>query len=128
MADIKAEIIATVEQFTQAVESLDLSRILEFFEDGMMMFSPLPNYPKRLDGRAAVGEQFKTIIDLVKQSGNPLKLATEDVTVEDLGGAALVTLHLKQPGPVHRRTFVLRRGPRGWRFVHIHASVATSQP
>lgn len=124
MAAFEAEVRDTLDRFLRAVESLDIEHIALFFEDDAQMFSPMPAYPRRLDGRAAIIDQFKTILQLIRQAPQTIKLDIADLVACDLGGgAALLTFHLSQPGPVHRRTFVMRRGGGGWRIAHIHASV-----
>jgi ketosteroid isomerase-like protein len=127
-AEATAEIHRTLNSFLHAVESMDLDRIAAFFEEDAQMFSPMPAYAKRLDGRSAILEQFGSIINFIKSQNLPggLKLEVEDVVVRDFGPVALVTFHLRQPGPVHRRSFVMRRGPAGWRIAHIHASIASA--
>src|SRR5713101_4996471 len=103
-----AEIRRTLNDFLRAVESMDLDRIGTFFEEDAQMFSPMPVYAKRLDGRSAILEQFQSIIGFIKAQNLPsgLKLEIEDVVVRDFGLVALVTFHLRQPGPVHRRSFM----------------------
>jgi ketosteroid isomerase-like protein len=126
MATDTDEIRETLQRFLVAVESLDLGRVSEFFEEDAQMFSPMPAFPKRLDGRAAVLSQFKAIFELVKQQPAPLKLELDDIDVRRFGDLALMTFHLRQAGPTHRRTFVMRKAPSGWRIAHIHASIAAS--
>ncbi len=125
MAAFEAEVRDTLDRFLRAVESLDIEHIASFFEDDAQMFSPMPAYPRRLEGRAAILEQFKAILQLIRQAAQPIRIETADLVARELGGggAALLTFHLSQPGPVHRRTFVMRRGGGGWRIAHIHASV-----
>jgi ketosteroid isomerase-like protein len=90
------------------------------------MFSPLGTYPARLDGRAAILAQFKAIADAIKQMPAPLKIDPQHMAVREFGDLALVTFHLNLPGgPLHRRSFLLRRNANGWQIVHIHASAAT---
>jgi len=37
-----------------------------------------------------------------------------------------VTFHLNLPGgPLHRRSFLMRKTANRWQIVHIHASAAT---
>ena len=124
MAALEAEVRDTLDRFLRAVETLDLERIASFFEDDAQMFSPMLAYPRRLDGKAAILDQFKAILQLIRQRAQPIRIETADLVVRELGGgAALLTFHLSQPGPVHRCTFVMRRGGGGWRIAHIHASV-----
>ncbi len=124
MTAIESEVRETLNRFLRAVESCDMERIASFFEDDAQMFSPMSIYPRRLDGKPAIVEQFKAIVKFIREAPQPLKLEPVDLVIRDLGGAgALVTFHLSQPAPVHRRTFLLRRTAAGWRIAHIHASV-----
>jgi ketosteroid isomerase-like protein len=125
MPDTNAEVRNTLDRFMRAVEAADTKRVMEFFEEDAQMFSPLGAYPARLDGRDVIGGQFATIAALVKQSPSPLKIDPYDMTVRSFGDVALVTCHLRMPGPQQRRTFVMHRGRDGWRFAHIHASIAS---
>lgn len=126
--DPTIEVRQTLDNFTHAVESLELGRIGEFFEPDVQMFSPMASYPRRLDGRDAVLAQFADIIKLIKaQVPGGLKLEPYDVDARLFGDTALVTFHLRQPGPQHRRTFVMRKGSGRWRIAHIHASIASTE-
>ena len=91
------------------------------------MFSPLGIYDARLDGLAAIGKQFASIMEVVKsQAGGGLKIEPQDLDVREIApNAALITFHLRLPGPLHRRTFLMTKGANGWRIAHIHASIAS---
>ena len=115
-----------LKEFLEAVESLELSRIEPFFEEDAQMFSPLGAYPARLNGRGAIMAQFKAIAEFAKSMPGPLKIEPQDLIVREFGDIALVTFHLALQGPLHRRTFILRRGSGGWRIAHIHASTAST--
>ena len=127
MAQTNNEVRDTLAKFLTAVESLDIERIMPFFNEDAQMFSPMGTFPARLDGRANIGKQFGAILEAVKtQGGGALKLEPHDIEVRALGAdAALITFHLKMPGPLHRRSFVMTRGTGGWRIAHIHASIAS---
>ena len=127
MAQTNDEVRDTLNKFLRAVESRDIERIMAFFTEDAQMFSPMGTFPSRLDGRAAIGKQFGAILEAVKaQAGGTLKLEPQDIDVRELGAeAALITFHLKMPGPLHRRSFVMTRGTGGWRIAHIHASIAS---
>ena len=61
MADANTDVRETLDRFFRAVESRELDRIAPFFEEDAQMFSPLGTYAARLDGRAAIMEQFGAI-------------------------------------------------------------------
>jgi ketosteroid isomerase-like protein len=125
MADTNADIRQTLNGFFSAVESMQLDRIAPFFDEDAQMFSPLGAYPARLDGRAAIIAQFKAIAEAIKQMPSPLKIDPQQLVVREFGDLALVTFHLNLPGPLHRRSFILRRTAGRWHIAHIHASAAT---
>ena len=126
MPDTNTDIRGTLNDFFRAVEAMELDRVATFFDEDAQMFSPLGTYAARLDGRAAILAQFKAIADAIKQMPAPLKIDPQHMAVREFGDLALVTFHLNLPGgPLHRRSFLLRRNANGWQIVHIHASAAT---
>jgi uncharacterized protein (TIGR02246 family) len=125
MAEGNADVRETLDRFFRAVESRAPDRIAPFFEEDAQMFSPLGTYPLRLDGRAAIMEQFKAISEALKQMPTPIRIDPQDMIVREFGDIALVTFHLKLPGPLHRRSFILRKRDGHWRIAHIHASIAS---
>src|ERR1700676_1490190 len=121
------EALQTLDQFLSAVMSQNLERIMAFFNEDAQMFSPLGTFPARLDGRAAIGKQFAAIMEAMKsQPGGGLKLEPQDIDVRELApNAALITFHLRLPGPLHRRSFVMTRGATGWHIAPIHPPIAS---
>jgi len=127
MAATNTTVAETLNGFFRSVESLNLDNVASFFEDDAQMFTPLGAMPSRLDSRAAIINFFKAIADIAKNQAAPLKIEPQDLNIRELGDVALITFHLKLPaGPLHRRTFVMRRGASGWRIAHIHASIAST--
>ena len=126
MTAANADVRETLDRFFRAVESRELDRIAPFFEEDAQMFSPLGTYPARLDGRAAIMEQFKAISEALKQMPTPIRIDPQEMVVREFGEIALVTFHLKLPGPLHRRSFILRKRDRHWHIAHIHASIASA--
>jgi uncharacterized protein (TIGR02246 family) len=120
-----SDVRETLDGFFRAVESRDLDRVTPYFEEDAQMFSPLGTYPARLDGRAAIMEQFKAISEALKQMPTPIRIDPQALVVREFGDIALVTFHLKLPGPLHRRSFILRKRDGRWRIAHIHASIAS---
>ncbi len=123
-----ASVAETLNSFFRSVESLNMDDVATYFEDDAQMFPPLGAFPSRLDGRAAIMPMFKAIADIAKNQPTPLKIEPSDLSIREFGDVALITFHLKLPGgaPLHRRTFVMRRGSNGWRVAHIHASHAST--
>jgi uncharacterized protein (TIGR02246 family) len=126
MAQGNSEVRETLDGFFRGVEARDLDRIAPYFEEDAQMFSPLGTYPARLDGRAAIMEQFKAISEALKQMPTPIRIDPQEMVVREFGDIALVTFHLKLPGPLHRRSFILRKRDGRWRIAHIHASIASA--
>jgi ketosteroid isomerase-like protein len=126
MTDASADVRETLDRFFRAVESRELDRIAPFFEEAAQMFSPLGTYPARLDGRVAVMEQFKAISEALKQMPTPIRIDPQELVVREFGDIALATFHLKLPGPLHRRSFILRKLDGQWHIAHIHASIASA--
>jgi len=126
MDESNAGVQETLDRFLRAVESRELDRIAPFFEEDAQMFSPLGIYPARLDGRLAILEQFKAISEALKQMPTPIRIDPQEIVVREFGEIALMTFHLKLPGPLHRRSFILRKRDGRWRIAHIHASIATA--
>jgi ketosteroid isomerase-like protein len=127
MSQTTDEALHTLNQFLEAVMSQKLDRITPFFNEDAQMFSPMGTYAARLDGRDAIGKQFASILEFVKgQPGGNLKIEPQDIDARELApNAALITFHLRLPGPLHRRSFVMTKGASGWRIAHIHASIAS---
>jgi ketosteroid isomerase-like protein len=126
MAESNTGVRETLYDFTRTVESLDLDKVAQFFEEDAQMFSPLGAFPSRLDGRAAIMNQFKAIAEAVRQMPVPLKIEPLDLVVREFGDFALLTFHLKLEGPLNRRSFIMRRTGGRWRIAHIHASAAST--
>ena len=125
MAEGNSDVRETLAGFFRAVESRDLDRITPYFEEDAQMFSPLGTFSARLDGLAAIMEQFKAIGEALKQVPTPIRIDPQEMVVREFGDIALVTFHLKLPGPLHRRSFVLRKRDGRWHIAHIHASIAS---
>jgi ketosteroid isomerase-like protein len=127
MSQVTDQALATLNQFLAAVMSQNLEKIMAFFHEDAQMFSPLGTYAARLDGRDAVGKQFASIMEAIKsQPGGGIRIEPQDLDARELApNAVLITFHLRLPGPLHRRSFVITRGASGWRIAHIHASIAS---
>jgi ketosteroid isomerase-like protein len=127
MSQITEQALATLNQFLEAVMSQQHDRIMAFFNEDAQMFSPMGTYAARLDGRGAIAKQFESILELIKgQPGGNLKIEPHDVDARELApNAALITFHLRLPGPLHRRSFLMTKTASGWRIAHIHASIAS---
>ena len=112
MSQTTNDAVETLNQFLAAVMSQNLEKIMAFFNEDAQMFSPLGTYAARLDGRAAIGKQFGSIMEAIKsQPGGSIKIEPQDLDARELApNAALITFHLRLPGPLHRRSFVMTKG------------------
>ena len=128
MSQTTDQALETFHQFLNAVMSQKLDSILGFFGDDAQMFSPLGTFASRLDGKGAIGKQFQSILDAVKnQFAGGLKIEPKDLSARELAdNVVLITFHLQLPGPLHRRTFVMTKSGGTWRIAHIHASIASA--
>jgi len=127
MSQATNEAVETFHQFLGAVMAQKLEAIMPFFNEDAQMFSPLGTYPSRLDGRAAIGKQFASIMEAIKgQAGGALKIEPQDLDARELApNVVQITFHLRLPGPLHRRSFVMIRSAGKWGIAHIHASIAS---
>ncbi len=127
MSEVANEAVDTLKQFLAAVMAMDHPKLMSFVDEDAQMFSPLGDYPARLDGRAAIGEQFATMMETIRtQQGGNVNLDPQDLSARELApNVTLVTFHLHLPGPLHRRSCLMTRGATGWRIAHIHASLAS---
>lgn len=120
--------------FLGTFENLDMPSFIECFADDATAFFPTPWPPHRLDGKAAIQEQFQEVFAAIREgaatSGPPYHtLRPENLSVQFVSEeAAIVTFHLLSENRVARRSLLLRKRELGWRIVHLHASnIPTSQ-
>jgi len=112
----------TVEQalatFVDAFNHLDRARMVACFLDDAPVFFPW-------GGHREIGfwaNQFDAW--RVERNGPPyLDIQPQDLRIQHLGEAAVVTFHLEHdPDTLGRRTIVLCQTPAGWKIAHLHAS------
>ncbi len=117
--------------------NLELETFLGFFSPAATVFPPAPE-PEPSGGRriepanvrAYWTETFRKLRERSERASAPfMNIAPRELRVEPLGAdSAVVTFHLGEGPWVNRRTLVWRRGPEGWRIVHLHASRLTKAP
>ena len=112
-----------VDGLLEALSRLDPDAMVTFCSPEVTLF--YPTQPHRLIGRGAFRDAFAGFTNRIRAGGaTALELAREDVLVQRLGDAAVISFHLTKPF-FGRRTFVLQRGDDGWQIVHVHASNMT---
>ena len=99
---------------------------MAFFNEDAQMFSPMGTYPARLDGRAAIGKQFASILKPSRaQPGGTLKIEPHDVDVRDSAPSRADHVSSEDAGPAASAIVRDDARPGGWRIAHIHASIAS---
>lgn len=124
MSQATDQALHTLNEFMAAVMARKHDAIMAFFAEDAQMFSPLGVFPARLDGRAAIGKQFETILQTLM--AQPIQIDPQDMVIRELApNAVLFTFHLRLQGPLHRRSILLMKSGNDWRIAHIHASIAS---
>lgn len=111
----------TIDAFLTALDHGDAT-IAELFTEDATVFFPMNDRPLRSNGREEIGAAFTALFAMPgyqKGRGMP---KPEELRVQRIGEAALVTFQTTNPNVTSRRTFVLRRDGGRWRIVHLHGS------
>lgn len=104
--------------FMTALNALNLDGMSAYFADDMTAFVPVAK-ADRVDGKAAVVEIFRNYVAAQK---TPTQLVPEDLRVDLMGEAAVVSFNIRNPNVTSRRTFIWRRYGNRWLIAHFHAS------
>jgi ketosteroid isomerase-like protein len=112
------------EAFLDAFNALDAVRLEQFFADDVTMFFPSGPFPKeRVAGKTPVAAAFARLFEAARSRGTTrLNISPLDLQVQDYGGFAAVSFHLRGNGNIGRRSILLRRKGGDWKIVHFHAS------
>jgi len=126
-----ADVRQTLAKFVRAFDDLDWDSFRLSFEDDATVFYPRA-FPERADGREQYEKAFKIIFAQIRDGKTKapfMDLQPKNLKIQMFGDLAIATFHLDdRPGFLNRRTLVLRRGPAGWKIVHLHASEVTLPP
>ncbi|HEX8411138.1 MAG TPA: nuclear transport factor 2 family protein [Thermoanaerobaculia bacterium] len=114
----RTDVRQAMADWMMALNALDEARIVGAFAEDATAFFPVVK-AERLDGHVAIAEVFR---QYVAGSTKKTSIVPEDLHVQQHGDVAIVTFNVHNPSAVSRRTFVWRRGARGWRIAHMHAS------
>ena len=126
----EAAIQKVVEGFTASWNAADVDQFIGFFAPDATLFFPLSNLPLRLEDRQQIATAFGAFFEAVwRQHPEPpyMNIIPVGTRVQLLGGAAVVTFHLKGEETVSRRTLVLEKRSGKWLIVHLHASTLALQ-
>lgn len=113
--------VETIDSFLTALDHGD-AQIASLFAEDATVFFPMNDRPLRANGREEIASAFAGLFGMPgyqKGRGMP---KPEELRVQRIGDAALVTFQTTNPNVTSRRTFVLRREGGRWRIVHLHGS------
>lgn len=121
-----AEVLAAARSFLTAFNRLDWEPFHGSFDPSATVFQPFGE-PFRNDGPEEVAAFFRGFFDRVRaaRDGPPyLEIEPDDLRIDPIGEAAVVTFHLPGEEQVGRRTLVFGRDAPDapWRIAHLHAS------
>lgn len=121
-----SEVLDAADAFLGAFNRLEWESFHVAFQPEATVFQPFRE-PFRNEGREEVAAFFRSFFDQVRaaRDGPPyLDIVPEDLRIDPLGEAAVVTFHLSGDTEVGRRTLVFGRdeGDGTWRIAHLHAS------
>ena len=120
------EIEALVRNFLAAVDGGDAPALAGLLAEDVSAFFPYGDPPGLVSGQAAVLGRFERRFEAWRKAGRALPFVgfepREFIARELTPGYALATFALSVEGTTGRRSLVARRGPEGWRMVHLHAS------
>src|SRR5688572_21421285 len=120
-----AAVRKAAEAFIEAFNNLEWEKFSRSFSDDATVFFPFSQVPRRASGRAEVEGVFKLFFDDLRKRkpGPPYQnIVPQEVMVQMLGNAAVVTFHLVGGDSVSRRTLVYQKQKGEWLITHLHAS------
>jgi ketosteroid isomerase-like protein len=125
----EVEVRRALADVVDAFNNLDWDRLRVWIDRDATLFNPeIPEAPPslgRIDGKDAVEQTLRSVFDASRKGPGPpyLHLVPQNVRVQMFEPVAVATFEFDRgKGSIGRRTFVFRKGPEGWRIVHIHAS------
>ena len=119
---------ATLRKLLSAFENLDYEAFVVLFAEDATLFFPTPEPPQRFEGRAAIGEHFRSVFNRIRQTSEVKSPPYQKLVPEELAwqvysrDTAIAIFHLRNEERIARRTVVLVLRNGGWRVVHLHAS------
>ena len=113
--------IHTIDAFLVALDQGD-ARIADLFTEDATVFFPMNDRSLRANGREEIRSAFTALFAMPgyqKGRGMP---RPEELRMQRIGDATLVTFQTSNPNVTSRRTLVLRRDGGRWLIVHLHGS------
>lgn len=120
-----ADLKAAVRRFVSAFSHLEWSAFSASFSSKASVFFPFNDTIERVDGTSAVMARFKAFFSEVRESRmgpDFLGLDPQNLLIEMVAGAALVTFHLRDGSRLGRRSMVWIVEDGQWKLRHLHAS------
>ena len=128
------EIREAVDRFIRAFENLDMPSFINCFANDATVFFPIPEPPRRFDGKGAIQAHFEQVFLAIRQSSRSPKppfqrLVPENLKVQSVDDAtAVVTFQMANAERIARRTLVFSKRGGSWIIVHLHASNIAGSP
>jgi ketosteroid isomerase-like protein len=124
-AELQVQVAQAAEAFVDAFNDLDWDRFAEAWAEDATAFMPMPEFPRRLNGRDTIVATFRSVFaDFPDRLEGPPYLTIDpvDLRIDVIGTSAIVTFHLGDEAPRNRRTLIFVRQGGAWRIAHLHAS------
>ena len=114
--------------FLTAFSNRDVVTFSAYFADDATMFFPPSAFDPpsgRVHGREGIAKGFEALYARTGPARNPGgRIVPQDLHIQRLGDAAVVTFLLGSDSVRGRRSFVLRRNGTTWKIVHLHSSTS----
>jgi ketosteroid isomerase-like protein len=127
----EAEVRQAVTNFVEAFNNLNWTDFAASFDAEATIFHLGAEFMRRIEGRDAVMASFQEIFaDVPNEVPGPpyLNIRPQDLVVQMLGDAAVVTFHFEAGASVNRRTLIFVRRADRWLIAHLHASALSDAP
>ncbi len=105
----------------EALNALDVEGMAKFFADDVTAFVPSAQ-AERAVSKPAVVEIFRRYVETTRATTSHTNLVPEDLHINVVGEAAVVSFHVRSVDAVARRTFVFHAEDGRWLIPHFHAS------
>lgn len=114
-----------VQHFVTAFSHLQWTPFIYSFAEQPSVFYPFEGTAERVDGTDAVAARFSAFFEEARSSRpgpDYLALDPQNLHLEVIGDAALVTFHLRNDTSLGRRSMMWVRENGQWKIKHLHAS------
>lgn len=128
-AENSSEVRQNFKNFITAFDELDWDKFINYFSDSATVFFFFEDKPLRAAGRNEIENMFRKFFDETRnKTGGPsyLKLKPQDVVIQMLNGAAVISFYINGKFGTGRRTLVFQNIGGKWVIIHLHASNISS--